>query len=212
MQTLPMFPLGGVALPGERLPLRIFEPRYRQLLDDCLDSPDAPVFGSVLIERGSEVGGGDTRGDIGARLRITGHRPLAHGQYLVECITESRIRVARWREDDPYPRADVEDWPDGPGPPRMDFSRIAEDIAELFAAIERLAAVQEAEAPPPPDFDNLPVVPGDCLYALATQVPMSQADRRAILAAPGPPERAEALRSAIIDVRGVVDFQLTDAG
>src|SRR5699024_5339664 len=100
----------------------------------------------------------------------------------------------------------------GPGPQRMDFSRIAEDIAELFAAIGRLADRQEAEAPPPPDFDNLPVVPGDCLYALATQVPMSQADRREILAAPGPPERADALRSAIADVRSIVDLQLTDAG
>lgn len=212
MQTLPMFPLGGVALPGERLPLRIFEPRYRQLLDDCLADPDGPYFGSVLIERGSEVGGGDERTAVGSRLRITGHRPLAHGQYLVECITESRIRVDRWLADDPYPRAQAEDWPDEPGPPKMDFSAIAEEIAELFSAIGRLAEKQDAAAPPPPDFDGLPVVPGDCLFALATQVPMSQADRQSILAAPGSRERARALRDAIADVRGVVDFQLTDAG
>ena len=34
-----MFPLGTALLPGEPLPLRIFEPRYRAMLGDCLDGP-----------------------------------------------------------------------------------------------------------------------------------------------------------------------------
>ena len=54
---LPMFPLGSVLLPGMVLPLRVFEPRYRALIA-TVPSADAPEFGCVLIERGSEAGGG----------------------------------------------------------------------------------------------------------------------------------------------------------
>ena len=36
MGRLAMFPLGSVALPGEALPLHVFEPRYRRLVLDCL--------------------------------------------------------------------------------------------------------------------------------------------------------------------------------
>ncbi|HUF97989.1 MAG TPA: LON peptidase substrate-binding domain-containing protein, partial [Ilumatobacter sp.] len=57
---LPMFPLGSVVLPGGQLPLHIFEPRYRQLVQDLLASDEGSLeFGTVMIERGREVGGGD---------------------------------------------------------------------------------------------------------------------------------------------------------
>ncbi|MCX6492367.1 MAG: LON peptidase substrate-binding domain-containing protein, partial [Rhodococcus sp.] len=51
MSVIPMFPLGSVLLPGERLPLHIFEPRYQALVQDCLKMDD-PRFGVVLIARG----------------------------------------------------------------------------------------------------------------------------------------------------------------
>src|SRR5687767_6923459 len=54
---LPMFPLGTVLFPHMVLPLHVFEPRYRVLTRRCLDGE--PMFGVVLIVRGSEVGGDD---------------------------------------------------------------------------------------------------------------------------------------------------------
>src|SRR6202044_2208664 len=56
---LAMFPLSAVLFPHATMPLHVFEPRYRELLRDCL-AGDAR-FGIVLIERGSEGGGGDER-------------------------------------------------------------------------------------------------------------------------------------------------------
>ena len=53
MPVSPMFPLGTVLLPGMALPLHLFEPRYRQLIQDVLDGDG--TFGVCLIERGSEV-------------------------------------------------------------------------------------------------------------------------------------------------------------
>ncbi|HKV19301.1 MAG TPA: ATP-dependent protease, partial [Mycobacterium sp.] len=44
MATIPMFPLERAMLPGEELPLRIFEPRYSELVADCL-AMDDPAFG-----------------------------------------------------------------------------------------------------------------------------------------------------------------------
>ena len=77
---LPMFPLGNVTLPGELVPLRVFEPRYRRLVLDCL-AGDTAVFGIVLIERGSEVGGGDQRSSIATAAAIRTVAPLGRGQF-----------------------------------------------------------------------------------------------------------------------------------
>ena len=70
-----MFPLGTVLFPHAPLPLHIFEPRYRALVQECIDGDGE--FGVVLIERGFEVGGGDTRfgtGRTGSRVNM--HRAL----------------------------------------------------------------------------------------------------------------------------------------
>lgn len=198
-------------LPGERLPLHVFEDRYQKLLEDCLASPAGPLFGVVLIERGSEVGGGESRQSVGVQTRIVAHRGVAPGRFALDCIGESRIRVTRWLEDGPYPAAEVEDWPDdNRGSPRLDVTSLLEDITHLYGRIDRLAEQQEAAVPPPPNFDELPADPGDLLYALATQVPMGQADRLSILSAPGMHERAAALADAIAGVLDIIEFQLTE--
>ena len=65
-----MFPLGAVLLPGESLPLQVFEPRYLALVDHCTATPDRMRFGVVLISRGHEVGGRDERTGVGTVARI----------------------------------------------------------------------------------------------------------------------------------------------
>ena len=67
-RTLGMFPLSTVLFPQAGLPLHVFEERYRTLMAECLDGDGE--FGVVLIARGSEVGGGDQRVDIGTVARI----------------------------------------------------------------------------------------------------------------------------------------------
>ena len=70
--TMPMFPLGTVLFPYALLPLHVFEPRYRLMMRHVLDGDHE--FGVVLIERGSEVGGGDTRFDVATVARRAGGR------------------------------------------------------------------------------------------------------------------------------------------
>ena len=88
-----MFPLEVAMLPGEELPLRIFEPRYTALVSDRLATDD-PAFGVVLIAAGREVGGGDTRSDVGALAHITECADFGDGRYRLRCVIAERIRCS----------------------------------------------------------------------------------------------------------------------
>ena len=114
MPVVPMFPLEVAMLPGEELPLRVFEPRYTAMVSDCLATDD-PAFGVVLIAAGREVGGGDARSDVGALAHIAECADFGDGRYRLRCVMSERIRVVEWQPDNPYPRAAVEFWPDEPG-------------------------------------------------------------------------------------------------
>jgi Lon protease-like protein len=103
---LPMFPLGSVLFPFTAVPLRVFESRYQTLVDTCLAGDG--MFGTVLIERGSEVGGGDTRFQVGTIARLAGETDLEEGHRLILAVGTGRLEVVDWLPDDPYPRALVE--------------------------------------------------------------------------------------------------------
>src|SRR5215210_7826858 len=105
-----MFPLGTVLFPGAYLSLHVFEPRYRALVQACLDG--TPEFGVVLIERGSEVGGGDSRFDVGCVARIIEAGESPDGRWALGTVGTRRVRVREWLPEAPFPRADLEDWPD----------------------------------------------------------------------------------------------------
>ncbi len=208
-----MFPLESVLLPGDELPLRIFEPRYSQLVRDCLAGEE--TFGVVLIERGREVGGGDQRCDVGVLVRIAEHEDYGDGKYRLRCPVSERIRVVEWLSDDPYPRAVIEAWPDEPG--LIGAAEIGDLEDRIWALFERIADARglslggrETLLDP-----GMPDEPGERLYALAARIPMGAADRYAVLAAPSPILRLVAMREAVETVAAMVEFQLSsgdDAG
>jgi Lon protease-like protein len=212
MTIRPMFPLEAVRLPGEELSLRIFEPRYGALVRECLS--DAREFGVVLIAAGREVGGGDSRCDIGAMAHIVDSQDFGGGRYRLACEMRERIRVTSWLEDDPYPRATVESWPDESGATVTagDIGVIEDRLMEVF---ERIAAARGASLPSRSELLGEPE-PGDDagkrLYALASRIPMGQADRYSVLEAPSSAARLDALREAVETVAALVEFQLADGG
>ncbi len=108
-RELAMFPLGSVLFPGMPLPLRVFEPRYVAMLSAVLADTDHE-FGVVLIERGSEVGGGDVRFGVGTVARIVS---VEQNDDSIELLATgvARFEVERWLQDDPFPRARVRELP-----------------------------------------------------------------------------------------------------
>jgi len=205
-----MFPLQSALLPGETLPLNIFEPRYARLVQDCMASAD-PAFGVVQISQGLEVGGGDTRSDVGTLARISQCADLGMGQYQLLASVGERIRVLEWLPDDPYPRAVVQAWPDDPGPP-VTPERIVEVVDGILGLFRRLIEAQggrlrsDALAVDADIADD----PSRHVYALAARMPMGQADRYAVLAAPTLSERVDVLTDAIETVTAMVEFQLSE--
>jgi Lon protease-like protein len=194
-----MFPLGTVLVPGMVLPLHVFEPRYRRMVSDSRTHHDS-TFGVVLIERGSEVGGGDVRTDVGTLARIVRAEDLPDGRWILGVVGVHRIRVERWLPDDPYPRAEIHEWAEQ----LRDAAETAEGTGdhreEVTTLLRRAAALRRemGEQAPPLDLElsDDPVAAG---YQAAVVAPLGPADRQALLAAPTVPARWRLLRTLLID-------------
>jgi Lon protease-like protein len=184
-----MFPLGGVLFPSVVLPLHVFEPRYRALVDDCLAG--GSEFGVVLIQRGSEVGGDDVRTDVGTVARIVEAVKLDDGRWVLNTVGTRRVRVDRWLPDDPYPRAEVRVWPDddAEGDPRSGLDEAyQEGIRGLRRVLALKAELGEEAAPATTELSDEPGLGSFQLCALA---PFGPLDQQRLLASPGTATRIE---------------------
>lgn len=206
MTAMAMFPLGMALLPGGVLPLHVFEPRYRQLVTDCMAPGGSAEFGQTLITHGSEAGGGDVRAMIGTAAQMVQVEAIDDERYGLVAVGTRRIRVRQWLPDDPYPRAEVEDWPDAV--PAADLT------AEIAAARQRVtdvlalaAELGDVEAlATEPDVAADPVAAS---YHLAALSPIGPADRYRLLSAEGPADRLDVLSAVLDDVEAMLKFRLT---
>jgi len=198
-----MFPLGTVLVPGGFLPVRVFEPRYRALVQDCLSG--TPEFGVALIERGSEVGGGDARFDVACVARIVEAGELPGGHIALATVGSRRIRVTSWLPDDPYPQAEVEDWPD---PPTGDGD--AEHRDAVLAELRRVLALAAEVGEPVASAAGVELAEDVTVasYQLAALAPVGPLDRLALLAAPSVAARLERVAALLADVEAVLASRL----
>jgi uncharacterized protein len=206
MAALPMFPLGTVLVPAMVLPLHVFEPRYRALVRDVLERE--PEFGVVLIERGSEVGGGDTRTDVGTVARVVDAAELPDGRWALATVGTRRMRVARWLDDDPYPRALVEDWPD-PRPVTATIDTVQAVAGLLRRTLGRRAELGDAVPPATAELSDDVVLASYQVTALA---PIGPADRQRLLAAPTPEDRLGDLLSLLEEELAFLDRRMAIEG
>ena len=100
LTELPLFPLNLVLFPGMRLPLHIFEERYKAMIGDCIDR-DAP-FGVVLIREGPEVGGPAEPFRIGTSARITQVQRLEEGRMNLLALGERRFDLVEIVQEVPH--------------------------------------------------------------------------------------------------------------
>jgi Lon protease-like protein len=202
MAIMPMFPLGSVLLPGVVLPLYVFELRYQRLVRDCLETPEHE-FGVVLIDRGTEVGGGDSRVDVGVVAKMLQVAAMDEGRFALVTVGTRRIRVTRWLPDDPYPRGEVEDWSDEDGdvsPERIASTAArARRCAGLAVEMGDLSSVPEVELTGDPSFDT---------FGLAVICPFGPADQYAALCAPDPLTRIDRIDRMLDDVEAGLQFRL----
>jgi len=190
-----MFPLGTVLFPYALLPLHVFEPRYRVMMRHVLDGDRE--FGVVLIARGSEVGGGDTRCYVATVARVVQAAELDDGRYALATVGMRRVRIERWLEDDPYPRAHVVAFDDPP--PTASDAEARDRVAGALRTVADLARRLDPRITELPELDSDPV---RASYEAAALAPIGPFDAQQLLSAPDAATRL-ALLVTLLDERAV---------
>ncbi len=127
--ALPLFPLNSVLFPDMLMPLHIFEPRYRLLVQRCLE--DGTPFGIVLIQEGEEVGPEAIPHRVGTSAEIVAHAPLPDGRSLITVRGGKRFEIDSVQSDAaPYLVGHVRYLDDAP---EEAARRLADVVAEAYA-------------------------------------------------------------------------------
>jgi Lon protease-like protein len=198
---LPMFPLGTVLFPHGVLPLHVFEPRYRLMTERCL--ADDAVFGVVLIERGSEVGGGDQRFDVGTTARIVQAARVDDGRWVLVTVGEQRLRVVRWLPEDPYPQAEVEELADDDGAPAAAL------VPDILRALQRMLALRAELGEPVPGVDlALADDPVHATYQACALASLGPLDAQQLLEVDDTAERLTRLDALLSDATAMLELRL----
>ncbi len=192
IHELPLFPLGTVLFPGGVLPLRIFEPRYLDMIANCMR--DSSPFGVVLLRQGGEVLN-DSHGpevkfhDVGTEARVFDFSQTENGILAVVASGERRFVVDR-----------AEAASDGLMIGHVSFladecdSEITEEYGELLKVLMELMKhplVQELK------IDVDPTKAKSVSYRLSELLPVAPVEKQDLLEIDSAEERLSRLREII---------------
>lgn len=188
---LPLFPLGTVLFPGGPLPLRVFEPRYLDMISRCLKQDSE--FGVVLIRSGSETGDAQLA-DIGTMARVADWYQGSDGILGITALGTRRFRLEGLsRQDDGLYLGEVELLAEPPpvplpaeyGPMATLLESVIEDLGKLYQLVDR--GYQDA---------------GWVGARFAEILPMPAGDKQHCLELDDPLERLRFLRPLLQSLRG----------
>jgi Lon protease-like protein len=188
--SIPLFPLNTVLVPGARLPLRIFERRYLDMVSACLRK-ETP-FGVVLIREGMEVGEAARSFDTGTLAHIVDWDTLSDGLLGITARGGERFSIRRRTvEDNQLLTAEVEVIPSQP----------AESLSRRFHSLAALAGrlIAELNVLPQgaaPRLDDAVWVS----WRLAELLPLSLAEKQTLLELPDAADRLAEIQSLLDDL------------
>jgi Lon protease-like protein len=193
-EMLPLFPLGAVLYPGMLLPLHIFEERYRQLVRDLLDGPEARRFGVIAIRKGRETGvdGVQSLYEIGCTAVLRRVDKHEDGRYDIVAVGTERFRLLRLDQTRPYLQGEVEilaeEQPDAAAGPAAQvveaaFREYLDALTEWGGATVRL--------------EDLPGEPVLLSFIVAAAMVVDLPERQALLAEPDTLRRLALERSLL---------------
>ena len=196
-REIPIFPLtGALLLPGGRLPLNIFEPRYLAMIEDAIKG--ARIIGMVQPQEPDA----ESRVDepdlyrVGCAGRITTFRETQDGRFEIVLDGFSRFEILREiAHEGDYRIAEV------------GFDRFAQDLeepedntfdaavrAKLLIALERFLTGRGTSMN---GTGIAELAGGELVTAIAMSCPFSSSEKQALLEAPGAREQAEILGSLL---------------
>ncbi|GBD41211.1 Lon protease 2 [bacterium HR39] len=191
-RVLPVFPLRGtVLMPHGRLPLHVFEPRYRALVRDVLAG--AGVFGMIQHRAAPEAEPAPPLYLTGCAGRIAAHRPLPDGRHLLVLAGLCRFDVVEELPvETPYRQveASYERWLHDLEPP----AELPEVRARILPRLARYLESLEAQV----ELGALAAAPLPVILALcATTLPFAPEEKQAVLEARTPEAQAAVLEGLL---------------
>jgi uncharacterized protein len=197
-ELLPLFPLSTVLFPGMRLPLHVFEERYRLLVAHLGAQPEPRRFGVIAIRQGREVGadGITALHEVGCVAAVRQITPRPDGRFDLATVGTDRFRLLRVDDSRPYFQGEVE--------PLKDESASGAGEAEAFA-VNRVQAGFRAYLNALADrgggvisVTDLPDEPLLLSYVVGAAMIIDLPERQSLLAAPSALERLRLERSLLV--------------
>ena len=194
VRDLPLFLLNSVLLPEQRLPLKVFEPRYFDMVSSCLKQ-ERP-FGVCLIAAGEEVGTAAVPAPIGTLAHIEQWDMAQAGILFILVRGGERFEIQSQRVEGHRVIADVRLWPNEPALP------LPAELQELCTLLKRALEDTPGKAVPEPHrLDDASWVG----MRLAQLLPVDNAQRQVWLAQQDPLVRLHDIRAALHGLRQAHD-------
>lgn len=171
MAEIPLFPLNVVLMPGTPLPLHIFEERYKQMVDECLESETE--FGMVLADES-----GTRRVGCTAKIVELVQR-YEDGRMVILVEGSQRFELNNVLTGKPYYVGDVEYLEDSSG---EDVTALAEECIALLERVIEAATEGSVGIEVEPPYRNLS-------FAIAGRIEFDLETRQEILELPTEKER-----------------------
>lgn len=200
-RLLPLFPLPVVLFPGVPLPLHIFEPRYREMLGDCLAADR--VFG--LLYRPDE-GAERTllRGHVGCVAHIEETATLPDGRSNIVVRGRERFALERFVESPrPYDVGEVSAYEDDGEPPGP-LELLATQVGDLFGRVGHAARTLGDDRDPLP---SLPEDPALLSFAIASMIDLDGDVRQRLLVSRSPTGRLRELEELLSGAIGALELR-----
>ena len=185
IMEMPLFPLNVVLFPGMALPLHIFEPRYREMINRCLDENLA--FGVVLIKEGPEVGGGAEPRRVGTAARIMKVDRQPDGRMNIQVVGTRRFRIEELNRDLPYLTGRVRHYPVTDGDTKLAVERAHKVRPKIMRYVELLTKATGVQL----ELERLPEDATSLAFLTAITLQVRPEDKHRMLALPGVPQLLE---------------------
>ena len=171
VRELPLFPLSELVLfPGRHLPLQVFEPRYRIMMNTILQSDRR--FGVLMLDPAS-----GQPAQVGCCAEILHYQRLPDDRLKILTIGQQRFRVLSYVREKPY-RVGLVEWVEDKTT-SQDLSPLASDVDRLLRDVVHLSAKlanQDIELP-----DNIPDIPIELSYWVASNLHGVALEQQALL-------------------------------
>lgn len=180
---IPLFPLGTVLFPGMPLPLHIFEPRYRQMMEDHAGA--TLPFGIALVHSGREPQSNLPSHDVGTAAWLEKAKKRPDGRWDIIAKGERRFRILETDDSLPYTMATVE-WLDEELGDPTEADTLLRIVASQFhryaGGVARITKRRFVDV-------SIPEDPIRASYDLTSRLPLHTWERQRLLEAPTAVER-----------------------